>query len=113
SSGREGDAASAEGRYRISEVRGPGKTRCYRDLMPDYANAEDMARIRKMKRSGDVGRRDEVGSLIEIHGHGGRKQDWTKGCVALDDDHMDDLVPRVRVGTRVTIVGTIPEEVLP
>jgi len=110
---RAGDDATPEGRYRITEVRGPGQTRYYRALMLDYPNAEDLARFRKMKRSGDVGRRDEVGSLIEIHGHGGRKQDWTKGCVALDDDHMDDLVPRVRVGTRVTIVGTIPEEVLP
>ena len=41
---------------------------------------------------------------------------WKLGamsCVALDNDDMDDLVPRVRVGTQVTIVGTIPEEILP
>jgi hypothetical protein len=110
---RAGDDATPEGRYRITEVRGPNRTRYYRALMLDYPNADDVARFRKLKRSGRVGRRDDIGSLIEIHGHGGRSQDWTKGCVALDNDDMDDLVPRVRVGTRVTIVGTIQEEVLP
>jgi len=110
---RAGDDATPEGRYRITEVRGPSQTRYYRALMLDYPNAEDVVRFKRLKRSGGLSRRDDIGSLIEIHGHGGRKQDWTKGCVALDDADMDDLVPRVRVGTRVTIVGTIPEEVLP
>jgi len=110
---RAGDDATPEGRYRITEVRGPSQTRYYRALMLNYPNAEDLARFKRMKRSGQLGRGDEVGSLIEIHGFGGRKQDWTKGCVALDNDDMDALVPHVRVGTPVTIVGTIPEEVLP
>jgi murein L,D-transpeptidase YafK len=110
---RAGDDATPEGRYRITQVRGPNQTRYYRALMLDYPNAEDLARFRKLKRAGRVSRRDDVGSLIEIHGHGGRSQDWTKGCVALDNDDMDDLVPRVRVGTAVTIVGTIPEDLLP
>jgi len=110
---RAGDDATPEGRYRITEVRGPTQTHYYRALMLDYPNADDVARFRRLKRSGRVARGDDVGSLIEIHGHGGRKRDWTKGCVALDNDDMDSLVPRVRVGTRVTIVGTIPEEVLP
>jgi L,D-transpeptidase-like protein len=110
---RAGDDATPEGRYRVTEVRGPNQTRYYKALMLNYPNAEDLARFKRMKRSGRLGRGDEVGSLIEIHGFGGRKQDWTKGCVALDNDDMDTLVPRVRVGTPVTIVGTIPEEVLP
>jgi L,D-transpeptidase-like protein len=110
---RAGDDATPEGRYRIVEVRAPGQTRYYRALLLDYPNAEDLARFRKLKRAGRVSRQDDIGSLIEIHGNGGRSQDWTKGCVALDNDDMDDLVPRVRVGTEVTIVGTIPGEVLP
>jgi len=110
---RAGDDATPEGRYRITEVRSPSQTHYYRALMLDYPNAEDLARFKRLKRAGRVSRRDDIGSLIEIHGHGGRSQDWTKGCVALDNDDMDDLVPRVRVGTVVTIVGTIPEEILP
>jgi L,D-peptidoglycan transpeptidase YkuD (ErfK/YbiS/YcfS/YnhG family) len=105
-----GDDATPEGRYRITEVRGPGQTRYYRALMLDYPNAEDRVRFKRLQRAGQVPRNRGIGNLIEIHGHGGRSQDWTKGCVALDNDDMDDLISRVQVGTAVTIVGTIPEE---
>jgi len=108
-----GDDATPEGRYRVTAIRGPGQTHYYRALMIDYPNAEDRSRFRRLKRTGQVPRDQDIGSLIEIHGQGGRSQDWTKGCVALDNDDMDELVPKVHVGTAVTIVGTIPEEALP
>jgi L,D-transpeptidase-like protein len=108
-----GDEATPEGRYRITEVRGPGQTRYYRALMLDYPNLEDRARFRRLQRSGKVPRQQEIGSLIEIHGKGGRGQDWTQGCVALENSDMDELVPKVGVGTRVTIVGMIPEGSVP
>ena len=108
-----GDDATPEGKYRVTEVRNPGQTKYYRALMLDYPNAEDRERFRRLQRSGQVPKGKGIGSNIEIHGHGGRSQDWTQGCVALDNDEMDDLVPRVKVGTAVTIVGTIPEEVVP
>lgn len=110
---RAGDEATPEGRYRVTEVRAPGQTRYHRALMLDYPNAEDRARFRRLRRAGSVSRDQEIGSNIEIHGKGGRGQDWTLGCVALEDDDMDDLVPRVGVGTPVTIVGMIPEGALP
>ena len=110
---RAGDEATLEGRYRVTEVRGPGRTRYYRALMLDYPNAEDRTRFRRLQRSGGVPRGHEIGSLIEIHGKGGRGQDWTQGCVALENSDMDDLVPQVEVGTRVTIVGTIPDGAIP
>ncbi|OLE66942.1 MAG: hypothetical protein AUG09_05030 [Acidobacteria bacterium 13_1_20CM_2_68_7] len=108
-----GDDATPEGRYRITEIRGPGQTHYYRALMIDYPNAEDRSRFRRLKRAGQLPGDQEIGSLIEIHGQGGRSQDWTKGCVALENDDMDDLVPQVHLGTAVTIVGTIPDETLP
>jgi lipoprotein-anchoring transpeptidase ErfK/SrfK len=110
---RAGDDATPEGRYRITEVRGPGQTHFYRALMLDYPNAEDRARFRRLQRAGQIPRGQGIGSLIEIHGQGGRARDWTQGCVALDNDDMDDLADRVAVGTAVTIVGTIPEGTLP
>jgi L,D-transpeptidase catalytic domain len=110
---RAGDRATPEGRYRVTEVRNPGQTKFYRALMLDYPNDEDRERFRDLRRSGVVSRRQGIGSLIEIHGHGGRGEDWTEGCVALDNDDMDDLVRNVKVGTRVTIVGTIPEGTIP
>ncbi len=110
---RAGDASTPEGRYRVTEERGIGQTRYYRALMLNYPNGEDLARFRARQHSGEMPRNGRIGSNIEIHGAGGRDQDWTQGCVALSNDDMDDLVQRVEVGTPVTIVGTIPDGVLP
>ncbi len=45
-----------------------------------------------------------LGGLIEVHGSGsGRREAWTRGCVALRNVHMDDLWDIVQVGTPVVI----------
>jgi hypothetical protein len=109
---RAGDAFTPEGRYKITEVRGPGQTRYYRALMLDYPNQDDVARFRALQKAGRVPRNGRIGSNIEIHGEGGRDQDWTQGCVALSNADMDAIVGLVAVGTSVTIVGMIPDGVL-
>ena len=58
------------------------------------------------KRDGRLPRGAGIGSLIEIHGDGGRGEDWTSGCVALENHDMDRLFARVSVGTPVTIIGS-------
>ena len=47
------------------------------------------------------------GAMIEIHGHGGKGIDWTEGCIALTNNDMDNLFNIVKVGTPVTIVGSM------
>jgi hypothetical protein len=74
-------------------------------LLLDYPNQADRARLARLKAAGQIARGAGPGSLIEIHGEGGRGEDWTRGCVALSNPDMDDLFGRVGVGTRVTIVG--------
>lgn len=101
-----GDQATPEGRYRVTEARGPGRTKFYKALLLDYPNAEDRARYAFGKKTGQVPLRAGIGSLIEIHGDGGQGRDWTDGCVALTDGDMDKVFARSRVGTPVTIVGT-------
>lgn len=101
-----GDQATPEGRYRVTEARGPGRTKFYKALLLDYPNAEDRARYAWGKKTGQVPLRAGIGSLIEIHGDGGQGRDWTDGCVALSDADMDKVFARSRVGTPVTIVGT-------
>ena len=45
-----------------------------------------------------------LGGMIEIHGSGsGRREAWTRGCIALRNVHMDDLWDVVQVGTPVVI----------
>lgn len=101
-----GDQATPEGRYRVTQVRGPGRTQYYKALMLDYPNNEDRARYAYGKRTGAVPVRAGIGSLIEIHGDGGQGRDWTDGCVALRNDDMDRVFDRARHGMTVTIVGT-------
>lgn len=102
-----GDKATPEGRYRVTEVRTPGRTKFYKALMLDYPNPSDLAQFRELKRAGQVPRGAGPGSLIEIHGDGGMGKDWTDGCVALTNADMDRLfVLAGRVGVAVTIVGT-------
>ena len=44
-----------------------------------------------------------LGGEIYIHG-GGTANDWTDGCIALNNDEMTELFEAVPVGTRVKIV---------
>ncbi len=102
---RAGDAATPEGRYRVIGKRGQGRAQYYKALDLDYPNAEDRAQFARLKKSGKIPRRASLGGSIQIHGEGGRGRNWTRGCVAIDNRHMDDLFNRVAVGTPVTIVG--------
>jgi hypothetical protein len=102
---RQGDGATPEGRYRIVKKKDRGQSRYHRALLLDYPNAADRARFAAAQRRGEIPQGARIGGLIEIHGEGGRGQNWTEGCVALSNPDMDDLYKRVGVGTRVTIVG--------
>jgi hypothetical protein len=100
-----GDLATPEGRYQVTEKKDRGQSIYHRALLIDYPNEDDRREFERAKRRGEVPRNASAGNLIEIHGEGGRGDDWTRGCVALANDDMDDLFERVGVGTPVTIVG--------
>jgi len=102
----EGDGATPEGRYRVVGRMGRTTSIYYKALLLDYPNADDRAEFARARRNGDLPAAARIGGLIEIHGGGGRSQDWTTGCVAVANGDMDDLFDRVGVGTPVTIVGS-------
>ncbi|MGE5235474.1 MAG: L,D-transpeptidase family protein [Acidobacteriota bacterium] len=101
-----GDRATPEGMYRVVQMKAGHATQYYKALLINYPNDDDRQRFDQGKRRGTIPHRAGIGSLIEIHGEGGQGRDWTDGCVALRNEDMDRLYPRVRVGTPVTIVGT-------
>lgn len=107
---QEGDGATPEGRYTITQLKGRGRSRYYKALLLDYPNREDLARLARLKADGTLPPTTRPGSLIEIHGEGGRGKDWTDGCVAVTNAEMDWLFARVAVGTPVTIVGSLSGE---
>lgn len=104
----EGDNATPEGRYRISQVRDGGDTIYHRAFLLNYPNDEDWARFKKAREEGRIAPGIQIGGLIEIHGYGGRGDDWTNGCMALTNPEMDFLDGWVKEGTPVTIVGALP-----
>ena len=101
----EGDGATPEGRYRIVAKKEGGETVYHRALLLDYPTEEDLARLAEAKRRGLVRSDARPGGAIEIHGEGGRGWDWTRGCMAMTNEDIDDLWTRIQKDTRVTIVG--------
>jgi len=102
-----GDMATPEGMYKITRKFDGRKTKYYKALLLDYPNEEDTARFKDEIVKGSLPPDAKIGGLIEIHGSGGRGIDWTEGCVALTDKEMDVIFKIVKVGTPVTIVGSL------
>ncbi len=102
-----GDKATPEGKYRITSEKTRSNTVYHKALLLDYPNADDRRNFALKKKQGLISRNAGIGSLIEIHGNGGRGFDWTSGCVGLKDRDIDDLCRLVGVGTQVIIVGSI------
>jgi hypothetical protein len=98
-----GDGATPEGKYQISAVK-PRGSKYYKALLINYPNALDNKRFQENKKRGIISSHARIGGLIEIHGEGGRNEDWTDGCVALTNKEMDHIMQYVTVGTPVTIV---------
>jgi hypothetical protein len=92
-----GDGGTPEGTYKVILKKDLGETKYHRALLINYPNERDRARYKRAK---------HLGGLIEIHGGRNEGLEETLGCVALDNDQMDDLFRRVPNGTPVTIVGT-------
>jgi murein L,D-transpeptidase YafK len=93
---REGDGRTPEGRYTIDR-RNP-KSRYHLALHISYPNEADVARAR----AAGV----DPGGDIMIHGlkDGERRDgDWTRGCIAVTDEEMDEIWGLVAEGTEILI----------
>jgi hypothetical protein len=101
-----GDKATPEGMYKVVRKFGSGRTKYHKALLIDYPNETDRAEFRKAVADGTLPRTARIGSLIEIHGEGGRGYDWTEGCIALTNEEMDVVFRIAGEGTPVTIVGS-------
>ncbi|MEJ5165908.1 MAG: L,D-transpeptidase, partial [Thermoanaerobaculia bacterium] len=104
---KSGDLATPEGRYKITEKKGFGRTKYYLALLLNYPNEEDKRRFEEAKRKGLIPKNSKIGGLIEIHGDGGLGIDWTQGCVALSNEDMKDLYNLSFVGMPVYIIGSV------
>lgn len=102
-----GDMATPEGMYKITKKFDGSKTKYYKALLLDYPNDEDKEKFRSDIECGSLPASAKIGGLIEIHGNGGKGVDWTEGCIALTDNEMDVIFKVAKVGTPVTIIGSM------
>ena len=94
----EGDGRTPEGVYYID--RQNPNSQYHLSLGISYPDPEDKARAMMLGQ--------QPGGDIMIHGRGpyGNKQklrDWTAGCIAVNDDEMEDIFSMVRPGVPVVI----------
>jgi hypothetical protein len=102
-----GDKATPEGMYKITKKFESDSTIYYKALLLDYPNNEDTANFEAAIAKGTLPKSAKIGEMIEIHGNGGRGADWTSGCIALTDREMDSIFKIAKIGTPVTIVGSM------
>nr|WP_246002392.1 L,D-transpeptidase family protein [Pacificibacter maritimus] len=93
----EGDGKTPEGSY-IIDRRNPN-SQFHLSVGISYPNAQDIEFARARGRS--------PGGDIFIHGrageHVGRGKDWTAGCIAVADRHIEEIYMMVLTGTQIDI----------
>lgn len=99
----QGDKKTPEGYYKLDYLK--ENSSFYKALRISYPNRKDYQNARKMGKS--------PGGAIMIHGQPNNKKiersffkkrkDWTAGCIALDNNEMDEVLRLVSVGTPIRI----------
>ena len=97
-----GDMKTPEGEYRVVGKRDRGQTNYYLAFLLNYPNESDRIRYEVAVQNGRLPKGIGIGGLIEIHGEG-KGKDWTQGCIALINTHMQELFNQIPVGTTVWI----------
>jgi hypothetical protein len=123
---RLGDYGTPEGRFYICQMTDDPSKLKYgpRSMLISYPGIEDARRgfkeglidyttyqeIAQAIKDGRVPSQNTgLGSQIRIHGCCG-KYDWTKGCIALEDNDVIELYGMVSPGTRVDIFKSAEQE---
>lgn len=97
----EGDGKTPEGHYTI-DGKNP-KSSFYLNLGISYPELKDKKHAASLNA--------EAGGLIKIHGEPNNpslipnypSKDWTKGCIALKNDDMQELYELIEIGTPIEI----------
>jgi len=92
--------------YKALVLSYPGPAHASRGLRKGLISRDGFARIVKANHMlENPPMNTQLGGWIEIHGHGvDGRANWTRGCIALENDDIDALWPYVEEGTPV-IVG--------
>lgn len=98
----EGDDKTPEGLYYIND-KNPNSG-YHKNLGVSYPNASDSVEAKSFNKpvGGDIkihGIRNYMGIIGKFH----NLRDWTRGCIAVTDEEIDDLYEHVPIGTPIQI----------
>lgn len=104
----EGDKVTPAGHYHIARAV-PSQYHLFMRI--DYPDAEDRARFAKLVAEGALPRGSTIGGDIGLHGAPPQAEyksihetvDWTLGCIAVDDDEIEQIAKVVPAGTAIDI----------
>ena len=103
-----GDEKTPEGSYRIDSRHASRKY--HRFLHVSYPNRRDRAAFREGKRKGTIPASRGIGGAIGIHGEKKgfvglphKLVDWTLGCIAVDNDEVEELYRAIVVDAVIEI----------
>ncbi|HMX98984.1 MAG TPA: L,D-transpeptidase family protein [Agitococcus sp.] len=100
---QEGDERTPEGRY-ILDYRNPNSG-YFKSLHVSYPNKQDLANAKA--------KGVDAGGMIMIHGQRNgfgwaakltQLKDWTNGCIALNNQDMQEVWDLVKIGTPIEIL---------
>jgi murein L,D-transpeptidase YafK len=102
----QGDACTPEGVYRI-RAKYP-HARWDKFIWLDYPNTQNWLKFSKAKQAGKLPPDADIGGQVGIHGtedptRNLSGQNWTKGCVSLMNNDLDELYPLINDKTLVVI----------
>jgi len=96
-----GDNKTPEGKYRIDGRHKSSKF--HRFLHVSYPNREDKNAFKQGKKKGTIRSGARIGGAIGLHGEKKDRTwlphkwvDWTQGCIAVDNDEIEELYRAVK-----------------
>lgn len=105
----QGDKCTPEGWFGI-RAKYPHK-KWNKFIWIDYPNAESWSKHNASKRSGQIPDSATIGGEIGIHGVPpgkdwwiDEKMNWTLGCIAMKNKHIDEVFPHLNENTQVYIL---------
>lgn len=102
------DNKTPEGEYRIDSRHKSRKFHLF--LHVSYPNRADRRAYKRGKRDGTIPSGRSIGGAIGIHGEKKGKEwlphklvDWTQGCIAVDNDEIEELYRAVKKNAKLII----------
>ncbi len=114
----EGDGCTPEGSFEVRD-RYPHK-KWSKFIWINYPTKDSWRKHKLSKKQGDIPENASIGGEVGIHGvpdgqdlliDAGRN--WTLGCIALKNKHINEFYPYIEKGTKIEIEGLGGESQMP